>query len=556
MNTGTLGRPDAARSRTRATHDTRADGAQLRFEIVVLALYALLVSVVSAFHEPWKDETQAWRLAIDSHGLVELVRNARYEGHPLLFHLMLQGIGLISRSWWAAVVAHVIIACVGAWIVLRHSPFTRLQKVLLVFGYWSAYEYAVVVRPYGLGMVLGFAACAAWLAPRRRVAWTAVSLVLLANTTAMGTLLALALTAAFAFDWARPDDVSRRPDRSTIVRVGVTACVAALLVVYTAAAQIRPPADAGYKGEIVETVSRWHAAASPTVVLRALFPLVLANDGVQWNRWILKPDSKYELAMLLLLTLVMLGIGLIVASRRRVALLFYVVGTGGYTVFFGALFAGVAHHHGYLFIVWVLSAWLAWGAPASDRPPLLRRVTEGVERMRGNLFVVTLVVPVLATVELAIADLLSPFSDAMHVADVIRARGLLDVPTIAIVRSHAQSVSAFTDRPVLFPLEGKSRTFVYWGTGAPYTATVRAADSATTALLTRYCRVVLIASPSQDIAPQTAARAHLVYTTRHRPMSGDRYRVWVAAAPESPRCPATRYPSTPPRSTAQSNPSS
>lgn len=176
--------------------------------------------------------------------------------------------------------------------------------------------------------------------------------------------------------------------------------------------------------------------------------------------------------------------------------------------------------------------------------------------MRGNLFVVTLVVPVLATVELAIADLLSPFSDAMHVADVIRARGLLDVPTIAIVRSHAQSVSAFTDRPVLFPLEGKSRTFVYWGTGAPYAATVRAADSATTALLTRYCRVVLIASPSRDIAPQTAARAHLVYTTQHRPMSGDRYRVWVAAAPESPRCPATRYPSTPPRSTAQSNPSS
>jgi hypothetical protein len=85
---------------------------------------------------------------------------------------------------------------------------------------------------------------------------------------------------------------------------------------------------------------------------------------------------------------------------------------------------------------------------------------------------------------------------------------------------------------------------------------VRAADSATTALLARHCRVVLIASPSQDVAPETAARAHLLYTTTFRPMSGDRYRVWVVSAPESARCPAPRYPSTPPRSTQQPSPTS
>jgi hypothetical protein len=175
---------------------------------------------------------------------------------------------------------------------------------------------------------------------------------------------------------------------------------------------------------------------------------------------------------------------------------------------------------------------------------VLRRLTDGVERMRGNLFVISLVAPVLATAEMAAADVLTPFSDVPHVADVIRSAGLVDAPTIAIVRSHAQAVSAFTDRPVLFPLEGVTRTFVVWGSnGRAYERTVRAADSATTALLGRYCRVVLISSPSQDIAPETAARGHLLYSTKGRPMSGDRYRVWVVSAPESPRCPAPRYPS-------------
>jgi hypothetical protein len=513
-----------------------------RFETIVLAVYALFVSFVSAFHEPWKDETQAWRLAIDSHGLAELVRNARYEGHPLLFHVLLQGVGLLSRSWWAAVALHVIVACVAAWLVLRYAPFTRWQKVLIVFGYWSAYEYSVVVRPYGLGMMLGFAACVAWLRPRRRVGWTVVCLLLLANTSAMGTMLAMALAAAFAFDWAWPDDPAMQPSARTRATVAVAALAATLVVLYFVARQILPPADAGYQGEPRATLSLWDVASLPTFELRALFPIVLADDGVQWNRWVLKPDSRYELALVLCLSLIMLAIGLLIAARRRVSLIFYLVGTTGFLVFFTFLFPGFAHHHGFLFVVWVITAWMAWGAPASERPRFLRRLTDGVDAMRGNLFLISLIPPLIATAELAVADVRMPFADAMHVADVIRSRGLADAPLIAVVRSDAQAVGAFLDRPLLFPLEGQTRTFVYWGPRWSHSATVRAADSAATALLARNCRVVLIASTQKEVDERIASRARLIYGTRGRPMSGDRYRVWLMSAPPSATCPAGRYP--------------
>ncbi len=510
-----------------------------RFVWSVLALYVVLVSTVSAFHEAWKDETQSWRLAVDSHGLRQLARNARYEGHPLLFHLIAQALGHLSRSWWALATLHVIIASFAAWIVLRYAPFTRLQKVLLVFGYWAAYEYAVVVRPYGLGMMLAFAACVAWSARPRRTGWAAVFLVLLANTTAMGTLLAMALALAFGVDWGWPDGGRPRPTRRSLLIVGSVATVATAVVLFVAVAQIKPPPDAGYQGEAraPTALSTWDVAEMPTVELRALVPVVRYEDGVQWNRWLLKPDSKAALGALLLASLAALAIGAIIASRRRMALILFAVGTTGFLLFFGLLFPGTAHHHGYLFLVWALAAWLAWSDAPTAWRPALQRLSSFLETKRRRLFTLSLVLPVAATIELTVADLFMPFADARHVADILRAEGLQNATIIAIVRSHAQAVGAFLDHPVLYPHEGVERRFVVWGREAPYRETVRSADSALTVRLTRECRVVLIASPSKDVPTSIAARARLIYTTPHRPISGDRYRVWVATAPDPARCP-------------------
>jgi hypothetical protein len=510
------------------------------FERVMLIAYAALISLMSLRHEPWKDETQTWRMAIDSQGLVDLWRNSRYEGHPLLFHLLLQTVGHVSRSWWAAATLHVLIACIAVWIVLRYAPFSRLQKVLVVFGYFPAYEYAVVVRPYGLGMLLAFAACVAWTATRRRRGWTALWLVLLANTSVMGTLLAMTLVLAFAVEWAWPDDVAARPARRQLVTGGAIALAATVIVLWVAVVQMKPAADAAYKGEtpVVSAMSRWDIASIPTVELRALIPLVRDEDGPKWNAWLLRPDSTRALAANLALSLVALAIGVVIASRRRTALLFFVVGTTGYILFFAFFIPGSAHHHGFLFLVWVIAAWLAWSGPPSERPRVLRLLTERLDAERPFLFTLSLLPAIVATIQIGGADLRLPFSDARHVADVIRSQGLEHAPIIGVVRSHAQSVGAFLDHDVLYPVEGKSYGFVVWGRGASYHRTVGAADSAATALLTRECRVLLIASPSQDVSSSTAARSKLIYTTPGRPMSGDRYRVWLTSAPVSDRCPA------------------
>ena len=510
-----------------------------RFVWAVLALYTVFVSIVSTFHEPWVDETQAWRLAIDSHGLRELAQNARHEGHPLLFHVMVQMLSHFSRSWWPVATLHVIIAAVAAWLVLRYAPFTRVQKVLLVFGYWMAYEYAVVVRPYGLGVALAFAACIAWSARPRRSGWATLFLVLLANTTAMGFLLAMTLALAFAVDWAWPDEGRPRPSRRAALAGASAALVVTAVALYGAAMQVKPAAEA-FLGppRASSAISLWDLGIVPTTELRALAPLVRASgDGVEWNHWLLAPGSTLALATLLFASLTAIALGCIIASRRRMALLLFVVGTSGYLLFFGFFYPGAAHHHGHLFVVWVVSAWMAWDGAPSRWPVALHRLSERFEQSRSRILTLSLVVPVIATLEVAGGDLAGPFDDARHVADIIRSRGLADVMIVADRQMDGQAVAALLDRPVLFPLEGRRRTFVFWSAPTRDRMSRKAADSAVTQLLTRECEVVVLSSPGRESMAEVASRSSIVYTTPGTPMSGRRYRVWLAKGPPSPRCP-------------------
>src|SRR4029079_19519456 len=70
----------------RSPHATRPD---VRFALAISSAFVVAGAISIAFHEPWRDEVQAWLLARGSTGLVTLVRNSRYEGAPVLWHLLL-----------------------------------------------------------------------------------------------------------------------------------------------------------------------------------------------------------------------------------------------------------------------------------------------------------------------------------------------------------------------------------------------------------------------------------------------------------------------------------
>jgi hypothetical protein len=495
--------------------------------------------VLATLHEPWKDETQTWRLAIDSHGLGALVHNARYEGHPLLFHLILQAVALLSRSWWAVVVLHVVIACAAAWVVLRYAPFSRLEKVLVIAGYYPVYEYAVIVRPYGLGMLLAFASCAAWTAERRRTLLASVLLVLLANTTVLGLLLALTLAAAFITDWLFGAELRPRFSPRQL-GAAAAALVAVLVVAALVAKQVIPPADAAYRGDgaTVEGASAWSVATALTIPLRAFTPVMTVAEGtVKWNDWLFDPSSRAVLALEVVLSVTAVTFGLLVAMRRLASLVLFIVGTSGFVAFFALFVFGFSRHHGHLVLVWILTVWLARAGPPTQWPAVLAPLAALAKRWAPAVVVASLVPMVFGAAELAAADAVLPFSDARRVASFLRTHARADTPLIAIARSDAQSVGALLDRPVIYPLDGRVSTFAIWGSVRSTRRDGERVVGVVDSVLTVNCQAALIATARTDISPVLASHAHLIYETPGRPMSGNRFRVWLASAAPSARCP-------------------
>lgn len=173
-------------------------------EGAVLSFYALVVAVGIAWHEPWADEAQAWLLARDSGFWQMMLHGIRYEGSPGLWHALLWvlvrlHVSFMGMHWIAGA-----IAAGGVYLLLRYSPFPLVLRVLLPFGFWFAYQDAVVARSYVLFAVLAFGAAALLRGiaqmraevPRSRWIGLAVLLGLMANVSVHGFVASVGFAVA------------------------------------------------------------------------------------------------------------------------------------------------------------------------------------------------------------------------------------------------------------------------------------------------------------------------------------------------------------------------
>ena len=103
-------------------------------------------------------------------------------------------------------------------VVLFRSPFPVPARLAIVAGYFFAFEYSVIVRSYGLGLLLLVLALS-WLG-RPRPVWAAgtIALALLAWISLAGAVLAGVLAVALAWSWWSITDAPRRIARRSGAR--------------------------------------------------------------------------------------------------------------------------------------------------------------------------------------------------------------------------------------------------------------------------------------------------------------------------------------------------
>ena len=219
-----------------------------------LALWLVLVCVTASFHELWRDEMRAFTIAIEPSSFLGLPAALRNDGHPILWFAILRTAHTLVPSPLILKVVAIAIGFCGVALFALRAPFPRWQRLLFAFGVIPLYEYSVMIRNYGISMLLLFSA--ATLFPQRRAQpiRLGVVLALLANTNVHSAILVIAITAGWMLEQA--GDLLRGEGSRPGWRLGVAwAAVAAgvLLVVWV----VMPDGRSSVPFELPSSVAGW-----------------------------------------------------------------------------------------------------------------------------------------------------------------------------------------------------------------------------------------------------------------------------------------------------------
>mgnify|MGYP001550459156 CR=1 FL=1 len=134
---------------------------------VALILFGLLslasFVVATLWHEPWRDEAQAFLIAIQHWAPWNLLAALRFEGHPPLLHWLYQLIfaatGSATTTLALVASAGYFLLCWGTYALLKNfstAPFALLAAFLLATTSNYFYEFGVISRGYGMGLGAAF----------------------------------------------------------------------------------------------------------------------------------------------------------------------------------------------------------------------------------------------------------------------------------------------------------------------------------------------------------------------------------------------------------------
>ncbi len=422
---------------------------------VVLAFFFLgLLLMVS--HEMWCDEMQAWLIARDSNSLGELFQNLRYEGHPGLWHSALYLLSRFTTQPLAMQLFHLVLASGAVYIFLKYSPFTKLQKILFVFGYFPFFEYAAISRNYALGVLLIFAFCAIYQASlNKKYILLFGILFLLSQTNVYGLILAMSLAAMLVLDFFV--DKHKRAYLEKIKGELALGLAIVVLGVVFSILEIAPPADSGF-------AVGWHFGLDwPRLVntISTVWRSYVPIPRLQYNFWdtniITSPYLQFPLSIILL------TFSLLLWARRKTILFLYTVGTFGLFWFTYTKYPGSLRHHGHLFILLIACLWLANFFP--DRKissAWVDKLSGFAQRHRDKFILLILAAQLVAGILASSLDLCLPFSGSKEMAKFITDNQMDKMVMVGDEDDAASAVAGYLNGKMYYPCSERCGSFVIW----------------------------------------------------------------------------------------------
>jgi hypothetical protein len=168
--------------------------------VLLLAVWLAAVVFTESRHEFWRDEVRALSLVQTANSPFDLFRIIQYDGHPVLWYLILYAGNAILHTNAVLPIAAVGIGFAAAALFLFVAPMPFWFKGLFLFSAIPFYEFSVMARNYGISMLLLFIIAGLYPHREKLGAVLALAIALLANTNVHSIVFAGLITAVWTWD--------------------------------------------------------------------------------------------------------------------------------------------------------------------------------------------------------------------------------------------------------------------------------------------------------------------------------------------------------------------
>jgi len=447
--------------------------------VTILGLWLIVVIFTATRHEFWRDEVRALSLARAAISPLDLYELTQYDGHPLLWFLLLYVAKSIVDTPLVLPVISIFAAFAAVAVFMFSSPFPFWFRWLFIFSALPFYEYSVMARNYGISMLLMFVSAALYPSRGKYPLLLAFVLALLANTNVHSAILVCLIAALWTWDTI----VEQRT--ASVQRQGLSLCLALVIVsigVLLCAACTMPR-----ENTILTSVRNIGISdLSQSFIAAVLRP--------QETFFALVPSEVPPLVIGLLLYLAVLGL----VHRPNLAL----AALGGliaFGLFFRAVYGGSYRHQGLLLVFLLFLYWLFIESRGNDR---------AVTRTRHAPFYVGLYIAMLALILGSVtktkstvwADIATEkssskaFGEFLNTSTTYRNAIIVPEPDYLL-----ESLPYYANNRIYLPREHRFGTTVSWTTGADHRLSLGELLSVARDLKTRFEQPVLIVLGHKDL---------------------------------------------------------
>ena len=394
-----------------------------RYALAALAAYVVLTAIVAVHHEPWRDEADPWLVARDADA-VTFIKRASLGGTPELWHLMLVPLARGGAPYETQKILHLCIATASVALILFRSPFPPLTKLAAAFSYYFAYEYAIIVRSYALGVLLLLAIATLHRRRLDRPLRYALAIALLANTNAHSLFIAAFLGTLYAYEALQSRLLrSRLPAMAIMLLGGIVAaiqieCDTADRALGFVRIQFMAPLDA--LGQAFLPMLDWR--------ITPIFALLLAAAAMWWLR-----SNTPLLAFLCL-------------SYAAIALILTFWWIGG------------LRHAGFFLVLLLMAIWIHLDSHRERDSPAVTRTG----RIVLALLTLSLLVSDVSTALIDLTDYRYAFSGAKDMAGFINSHGLGSQPLAGHSQTTTSALAPYMKHPLWYPGIEEYGTFNLW----------------------------------------------------------------------------------------------